>query len=512
MMSHRPRPLILLCISVLMTLVWTTTVAASDGDPGPGGVVSIRFDMEDRSELGILTKLVSIDDVRGREIRATASPRQLEDLRAAGYDWQVVPSTGKADDVTMCPSGWVDDPERPWSCYPTYDQYTALMHRFVSDHPDLCRLVDLGAGNNTNRPHRLWAIVISDNPELDENEPEVLLTSTMHGDETTGYVLMLRLIDLLLGSYDGDNAIRTLVDETEIWINPLANPDGAYRGGDDTLANAIRSYTTTGGADSFVNPNRNFPDPDAGPHPDGRAWWPETGAMMALAEEKSFALSANFHGGAEVVNYPWDTWLRRHPDDLWFEALARDWADLAQADSPGGYLTDQNNGITNGWDWYEVEGGRQDFMTFFHGGREITVELSATKLLPADQLDDLWQWNRRALLDFLTHAHEGIRGLVTDAAGAPLAATVEVLGVDRESDGSTVRTDPAVGDYHRLLLPGLYALRIEANGYHAREIYGIAVTDGGATVVDVTLDRDLVRRPSGRMIPNSAVGRQTKAR
>ncbi len=502
MSSHRYVHSISFCIFGLISLVGATVTAAPGGDVAPGGGVSIRIEIGDRSELATLTKIVSIEDVRGREIRATASTEQLQELRSAGFTWQILPATGKADDVTMCPFGWIDDPDRQWSCYPTYSQYTALMQRFVADHPDLCRLVDLGMGNNTVRPHHLWAVVISDNPHLDEDEPEVLLTSTMHGDETTGYVLILRLIEYLLGSYDGDNAIRALVDETEIWINPLANPDGTYRGGDDTVADAIRSYTTTAGTDSFVNPNRNFPDPKAGPHPDGRAWWPETEAMMAVAESKTFILSANFHGGAEVVNYPWDTWQRRHPDDIWFMALARDWADLAQADSPGGYLTDQNNGITNGWDWYEIEGGRQDFMTFFHGAREITVELSATKLLPADQLDDLWQWNRRALLDFLTHAHEGIRGRVTDAAGAPLSATIEVLGVDRESDGSAVRTDPAVGDYHRLLLPGLYDLRVEATGYHTRELYGIAVTDGEATVVDVTLDQRLIRRPSGRKIPN----------
>ncbi len=503
MMSHRVHASIFLCICGLMTVPGVTAVASQEEDVARGGLASISFEIEDRSELEELTRLVSIEGVRGRVIRATASPRQLEELHAAGYVWQVLPDEIKADKVTMCLPGWVDDPERPWSCYPTYDQYTALMQRFVSDHPNLCRLVDLGPGKNTVRPHRLWALVISDNPDLDEDEPEVLLTSTMHGDETAGYVLMLRLINLLLGSYGNDDAIRDLVDETEIWVNPLANPDGAYRGGNETLAGAIRSYTTAGGADSFVNPNRNFPDPEAGPHPDGRAWWPETEAMIALAEAKTFVLSANFHGGAEVVNYPWDTWQRRHPDNQWFEVLARDWADLAQADSPGGYLTDQDNGITNGWDWYEVKGGRQDFMTFFHGGREITVELSATKLLPADQLDEHWMWNRRALLDFLNHAHEGIRGRVTDANGSPLAASVTVLDVDREADGSTVRTDPEVGDYHRLLLPGLYDLRVEATGYHAREIYGVAVTEGESTVVDVTLDRRLIRRPSGRSIPNS---------
>ena len=308
------------------------------------------------------------------------------------------------------------------------------MHKYAADHPSLCRLMDLGPTTNLARPHRLWALIISDEPAIGEPEPEVLLTSTMHGDETTGFVLMLRLIDHLLQGYCSDPEITDLVDQTEIWINPLANPDGTYFGGNATVADAIRSYTTTGGGNSGVDPNRNFPGFVGDQHPDGNPWWLETETMMALAENKTFVLSANFHGGVEVVNYPWDTVERRHPDDLWFETLARDWADLAQADSPGGYMTDFNNGITNGYDWYPVDGGRQDFMTFFHGGREVTIEISETKLLPAEELDNLWTWNRRALLDFMAHAHQGIRGVVRGRDGEPLVATIEVLGVDREEE------------------------------------------------------------------------------
>jgi len=160
------------------------------GGPGDGKPVAIHIEIGDRSELADLTRLVSIEDVRGHEVLAAATPEQLRGLSEAGYDWRILPPAVKAADVTMCPPRWEEDPERPWSCYPSYDQYTTLMHRYASDHPTLCRIVDLGTSNNTVRPHRLWAVVISDNPDTDEAEPEVLLTSTMHGDETTGYVLM----------------------------------------------------------------------------------------------------------------------------------------------------------------------------------------------------------------------------------------------------------------------------------------------------------------------------------
>jgi hypothetical protein len=490
-------------IVALLTAISPCAGANVDEQPDSRSPISIRLQIASRSDLEQLTRLVSIEDVRGREVRALATNVQLEKLQQAGWNWQILPAPSAAAEAGMCAEGWVDDGDRPWSCYPSYEQYEALLHKYAADHPSLCRLVNLGPTTNLASPHRLWALIISDEPAIGEPEPEVLLTSTMHGDETTGFVLMLRLIDHLLQGYGSDPEITDLVDQTEIWINPLANPDGTYFGGNATVADAIRSYTTTGGGDSGVDPNRNYPGFVGDQHPDGNPWWLETETMMALAENKTFVLSANFHGGVEVVNYPWDTVERRHPDDLWFETLARDWADLAQADSPGGYMTDFNNGITNGYDWYPVDGGRQDFMTFFHGGREVTIEISETKLLPAEELDNLWTWNRRALLDFMAHAHQGIRGVVRGRDGEPLVATIEVLGVDREEDGSMARTDPAVGDFHRLLLPGLYDLRIEAEGYNSREIQGIPVVEGDATVIDVVLYPTLIRRSSKRVSPNS---------
>ncbi len=102
------------------------------------------------------------------------NPRAARALARAGFDWEVVPAAAKAEAV-MCPDGWVEDDERSWSCYPTYDQYTAIMNRCAADHPEICRLVDLGPTTNTVRPHRLWAVIITDNPDLEEDEPEVLL-------------------------------------------------------------------------------------------------------------------------------------------------------------------------------------------------------------------------------------------------------------------------------------------------------------------------------------------------
>jgi hypothetical protein len=487
-------------IGITVLLAVAAPGIADDDAKGTQTPITISIEIGDRTDLERLTRQISIEDVRGTDVRAVVTQEQLEDLEAAGWSWSAVPSPPKLEHTAMCADGWAEDTDRDWTCYPTYQQYVALMQKIAADRPGLCRLVDLGPTANLVRPHRLLAMIISDNPGIEEDEPEVLLTSTMHGDETSGFVLLLRLIDHLVRGYDDDSAVRALVDETEIWINPLANPDGTYFGGDDTVADAIRFFTTVEGFATEVDSNRNFPDFAGGDHPDNNPWWPETEAMMALAKSNSFVLSVNIHDGVEVVNYPWDAVSRRHPDDLWFRDLARDWADLAQADGPAGYMRDFENGITNGFDWFQVFGGRQDFMTYFSGGREVTVEINQTKLAPPGQLDDLWSWNRRAFLGFLGHAHEGIRGIVTDTNGKPLAATVEVLGVDRPGDGSTARTDADVGDYHRLLLPGLYDLRFTAPYFRPLEIYGVAVSEGEATRIDVELHR-VIRRPSRRISP-----------
>jgi hypothetical protein len=469
-------------VVVLGAMLGAAVAVAADGP------VAIRIVLEDRGRLEELSRLVSIDDVRDGVVTAEATPAQLARLDKAGFRWEVLPEEAEAPELaTMCPAGWENDPNRTWECYPTYVQYVGFLNRYATDYPALCRLVDLGPTTNQVRPHRLWALRISDSPELEEDEPEVLYTSSMHGDETTGYGLMLHLIAELLDEYGSDPEITALVDDLEIWINPAANPDGTYYSSDTTVDGAIRSYTYASGSSANMDPNRNFPDPDEGSHPDGLPWWTETEHWMAFAEARRIVLSANFHGGAEVVNYPWDTWARRHVDDAWLIHISRAYADAVHAVAPAGYLTDLDNGITNGWDWYPVAGGRQDYMTWFRGGRETTIEISETKLLPASQLDDHWTWNRAALLGYLGQARDGIHGVVTDPGGQPLDARVEIVGLDTAADNSYAITDPDVGDYHRLLLPGSYHVLITATGHEPAEFYGVTVPAGGSTILDAVL-------------------------
>ena len=62
-------------------------------------------------------------------------------------------------------------------------------------------------------------------------------------------------------------------------------------------------------------------------------------------------MSCNFHTGAEVFNYPWDTWNNLTADDGWWQNVASMYADTVHDYSSPGYFDYLNNGITNGWDF-----------------------------------------------------------------------------------------------------------------------------------------------------------------
>ena len=311
---------------------------------------------------------------------AYASPEEMDYLSKQNIDFELLKHPGDAENIVT--SDNIKEITTAWNVYPTYPAYVTLMNSFASTYPNLCRIVNIGS---TVQGRQLLFAVISDSVQTRKPKPRFMYSSSMHGDEATGYVLMLRLIDTLLSGNGNNATITNLVNNCEIWINPLANPDGTYHGGDGSVSGAWRYNANS------KDINRNFPDPVAGPNPTG-TWQPETIAMMNLFNQFNFTLSMNFHGGAQVFNYPWDSKAALHPDDTWFINLGKRWVDTVHKYSPSNYMNDQLSnypnipGITNGYAWYSVYGGRQDFMTYFKGGREVTLEISATKLFISNSI------------------------------------------------------------------------------------------------------------------------------
>lgn len=362
--------------------------------------------------------------------------------------------------------------------YPSYEAYETLMFSFEERFPELCEILDIGT---LSSGRRILMAHISSPVVVDNPKPNFLYTSTMHGDEITGYVLMLQLIDHLLCNYERDDRVRNIVDGINIFINPLANPDGTYRGGNHTVESSSRFNR------NFYDLNRNFPDAKVGENPNG-PYQEETLIFMDFAENYQIHMSANLHGGVELVNYPWDTFQERHADDEWMEKVSRNYADTVQHFGHPGYFTDLDNGITNGFDWYEVQGSRQDYHCYFKTGRELTIELSDTKRLTADSLPVYWSYNKNALVNYLEHSQKALLGYVTDCqTGEAVDAEIFIPGHDYLN--SEVRSDAESGAYFRYLAEGDYEIRFSASGYDT-VFSSISVIDLSTMRLDVELCPD----------------------
>lgn len=429
--------------------------------------VYFSFNYEKKSQLDRLSKIISLDHkIEKTTAYAYANKKQFENFLKENIEFKLINNQVSFDNIS----------KNNWDYYPTYNQYVDMMYAFADSFPNICKVHSLGT---LNSGREILIVNISDNVGQKENEPSFLYTSSMHGDELTGYVLMLRFIDDILNNYNTNSRITYLVNEIDIWINPLANPDGAYAGGNSNVWGATRSNA------NFIDLNRNFPDPQDGPHPDGNPWQEETLIFMGLSDTINFNLSSNLHTGAVVANYPWDTWSQLTADDSWWQHVCNEYADTCQFYGTGNYFTNYNDGIINGYDWYEVDGGRQDYMNYYKHCREFTLELSNDKTPNPQELPSFWNATHPSFYNYMEQSLYGLRGIITDSVtGLPIKARVEIANHD--VDSSHVYSSLPIGNYHRYIYQGNYSFTFSKSGYHSKTI-NASILNNNTTYLNVQL-------------------------
>ncbi len=72
----------------------------------------------------------------------------------------------------------------------------------------------------------IWAFKVSDNPDTNESEPEVLYTGLTHAREPIGMMNQFYFVQYLCENYGSDEESTFLVDQREMWFIPILNPDG----------------------------------------------------------------------------------------------------------------------------------------------------------------------------------------------------------------------------------------------------------------------------------------------
>ncbi len=426
-----------------------------------------RIVLSGENDVGALVAMdLDITTVRpGQYAEAYLVDRERLELLARGFTVYPMVDNSREYLETLGQQGYIPQPGREWTSYPTFSEMETWLQDMETSYPGLCDLFSIGQSTNGRD---LWVMKISDNAGTEEAEPEFKYIGAMHGNETLCVPLLLNLIEHLLANYGSDPAITAMVDNREIFIMPLMNPDGYVSG----------SRYNAQGRDL----NRDFPDfiEDPVNEPDGRGT--ETQLVMLWQLEQTFVLSANFHTGATVVNYPWDSTWDYCPDDTVFYHMALGYASRNEPMYSSSYFED---GVTRGVEWYMTHGSMQDWNYYWYADYDVIIELSDPSSPPASQIDDYWDDNRESMLYHIDLAGKGLTGTVTDAiTGGPVAAEITVSGIDMPTP---VHCDPDHGNYVRPLYTGEYTVTYSAEGYEPQTLDNVPVIWEEATVRDIAL-------------------------
>jgi carboxypeptidase T len=307
-----------------------------------------------------------IDGISADHVTISALPGEVTAVRDLGF---TVTPIATAQDFPPSDSG-----------YHNYDEMLAELDRIAADHPEL---VELGTIGDSYEGRDLPVVKISDNVATDEDEPEVLFTANQHAREHLTAEMALYIANLLTDSYGSDGEITRLVDEREVWIVPMANPDGVEY---DIASGQYRSWRKNrqpGGGSVGTDMNRNWAymwgccggssgNPASqtyrGPSAESA---PEVSAMAdfvrgrVVGGEQQITAHIDFHTYSELVLWPmgytYDDTGSDMPRDAQatFEKIGREMAatnNYTPQQSSDLYITD---GSVNDWMW-----AKQDIFSF----------------------------------------------------------------------------------------------------------------------------------------------------
>lgn len=244
--------------------------------------------------------------------------------------------------------------------YRDFSRIVEALYENESDHSDILKVIDIGDGWEKTQAladRDILAVKISDNVDVDEDEPEVLIMALHHAREWPTAEIVLQLMENLTNLYGSDARISWLVDNREIWLVPVVNPDGldyAMEYDDMWRKNRRDNGDTTFGVDL----NRNYNGSENG---DSLGAWggagtsddpgsytycgeypfsePETQAIRDLAKSRDFTVAIDFHTYGNLVMWPWGYTANLTADN---DDLVRIGNDLAALN---GYDADQSVGL-----------------------------------------------------------------------------------------------------------------------------------------------------------------------
>jgi hypothetical protein len=203
-------------VCLAMALIAAPSAALSDNRPDERPQIRAEVTVQTKRQLAeLLASGLDITAAHGATFEVLVTRVRLDDLVARGFPTRVVnPDVYERDglrEVDFLPE------------YLSYPEVVTALNGFASTYPAITDLASIGT---STEGRDIWALKISDNAATDESEPEVLILGNTHAREQITQIICVAMAESLLSNYGNDPQFTAWVDEREIWIVPVLNPDG----------------------------------------------------------------------------------------------------------------------------------------------------------------------------------------------------------------------------------------------------------------------------------------------
>lgn len=414
-------------------------------------------------------------DIEQQEAQYTdliVSDQELAELTFLGFD-PVVVAYGRPFDELRAERG---------DSYPDLAAVEAEMAGVAAAFPSICAFVDLTTSLGmppTSEGRHLYALKISDNVNEDENEPSMLVVSTHHARELVTPVIALTAIHAFTDNYGSDPTVTAIVDNNELWIAPVWNPDGynevfvgdnfwrknrtVFPGGIGVDTN--RNYRTgwSSGCGGSTSPSS---ETYRGPAPASES---ETQTLEAFTARERFARVIDFHSSGREALYAY--LCLSHPQASWFHSEANLLA------SACGYGNSSRTPSADGEQYqWQLTHLACAFLVETHTEFQPpypSAEAEALAVLPAIKL--------------MAQRPAALWGTVTDNEGQPVSATISFAEINY-SNGEQLTSGGPFGRYDAFVAPGTYQVHYQAKGF-AEQILSVTLSN------DSAVERNIVMSP-----------------
>ncbi len=224
---------------------------------------------------------------------------------------------------------------RDYGVWHTYDEVVAEMAAIHSEYPALS--TEPAVIGTSIEGRSIWAMKVSDNPAVDEDEPEILFDGVHHAREVMAMEIPLHFIRYLCENYGSDPVITFIVDNREVWFVPLVNVDGyVYNQTISPNGGGMWRKNRRDNASSScygVDPNRNYPymwgdastdpcnDTYQGTSPGSE---PCVQTMMSFINSHEIVIWQSYHSVVGCVLIPWGYTMAHSPDDATLRAMGEE--------------------------------------------------------------------------------------------------------------------------------------------------------------------------------------------